>query len=169
MNNFDRAIEAEKQDQLVRAAELYEEIISRQNTPQLDAFINLIFLYFEAQDHATQVEQNLSIDYVSRAYNRIKSLFEQAKRLYPESVELDFWKNYIFFVYPYGPAYDQIDPKFFQQKKEVIPYFLAYKPLTGEHSEQAKKIWELVKHGKTFKERYIRHCIEDGILGRFTG
>lgn len=71
-----------------------EGCLNSMDEPPLLSFINLIFLYFLAQDHGIEVSQGLTIDYMSRAYERITPLYTQAKKLYPESIELDFWENF---------------------------------------------------------------------------
>jgi len=166
MDHLNKALEAEAKNELAEAAYFYEKVISGTSSPPISVFINLMFLYFLAQDHGIEVEQNLTIDYMSKAYRRITPLYNQAKALYPENIEVDFWENYIFYRFPYGPSYDEVSENYFNQKKTMVPYFFAYDAESNAYVKEAKELWKEVKDGKTFKERYIRNWIGFGITGK---
>lgn len=162
MEQLERAIDLEAKKQVVTAAELYETILSERNKPPLDVFLNLIMIYFTSLDPGYQREYELTDAFVENGGNRLLELFPEAQRLYPDSVELAFWHNLVFSIHkcdPWGPSYDDIDPKFSKQTDTLYPYYLFYRLKKNLFKNQAAQLWEIVKEGRTCKDRYVRSTL----------
>lgn len=150
---------AEKNNDFKETTSLYEDAIKNINLRTVDDYINIIFMYFIINDPGEMEFFNVNLSFVNISNERIKTLLDEAKNLYPNNQELLFWENYIYFILFGDKPFDEVNPAFSIQKETLIPFFYFYNPPSKKFREEAKLLYELVKDGFSFKERYIKSIL----------
>ena len=158
--SIEKALIAEKQNKIELAAQIYENIIKQENYPSIDCFINLLIIYFIANDPAERKNYELNMDFTNFGNSRTPVLLSIAKHLYPASQELLFWENYIHFILDNDSACKEIDKKFSEQHETLIPFFYFYEPKHSVFLKEAELLRAEVKDGNTCKERYIKSVLD---------
>ena len=151
----------EKRDEVINAADAYEEILLSKQPP-LEAFINLAVLYWEFTRYGTSEEYGLDESFTERAVKRCLEVIDQADKHYPNNPDVTFWYLYIRYI-------DFTDEHFRSKCKELVkdpacsldPYFYLFSGPDGDN--YCKEVLALIgkcKWEKTFKNQYILSVIE---------
>src|SRR6185312_8973517 len=87
------ALKAESEGRIELAAGLYESCLQAEGLPA-EYLVNLIVLYWQATDPGIAAAHQFDA-FMTRAAERMRSLFAFAAQTFPASPEVAFWKKYI--------------------------------------------------------------------------
>lgn len=157
------AIEKDVNQKYLEAVKLYEDKIS--NTEgSLDIYINLAFLYWQfASDFGFAKYHQIEDYWRERGAEKYPELINQARKKYPDSLELKFWEKY----FPYRHFNDEftreeceklIDE--YSSDKSIVPYFFLYLFDEEKYKEERDTLLKQCGQLPTAKNRYIRSIIE---------
>jgi hypothetical protein len=163
---FAEALEADRAEDIERAAELYEEAHTAGDA-SLDLLINLAVLYWQATDPGLAAAKHLSRDFLDRAYRRTRELLREAGGCYPTSQAPRFWQRYIAWAdlgeeLTIEDCYDflRAEPAYLEPAVHIFG--------TTEGARAANEAAELLKQAKaagTVRGGYVASVIE-GVLHR---
>lgn len=156
MSNLDKAIELDIQQKIVEAADLYEEVLKDGNAP-LEAYLNLACLYWESMETGFSGAMKLSPEFQGRAFHRMYRVFDEAKEMYGDIPEAEFWKLYIDFI-DYGgePFPDKALELVQQPNASLVPYFhILFSYGEEKYREKVRQLVAEAKKSLTTKNRYI--------------
>lgn len=158
--NKEQAIEFDSQDRPLEAAEAYEQIIAQPNA-DIESFINLAVLYFVCTDGGYAAYHRLSNEFVNKAWERANEVLDKAEAKFGKYAEIDFWCYFFrFIVLGEGPFIHECRA-LATKSTSIVPYFHLFALSGGEqYREKADQLLELVKGGKTAKNRYIKSVLE---------
>jgi len=93
MTDFAMALELDIAQQIEPAVLAYEQVIASDAAP-LDAYLNLIFLYWESTHNGFASGHHLSLAYSFHAASRIPELLNSAAQRFDRALEMTFWRGY---------------------------------------------------------------------------
>ncbi|MCB1118044.1 MAG: hypothetical protein KDK50_05655 [Chlamydiia bacterium] len=141
------------------ALKLYEEYIYTCERPELELIVNLLCIYFEAQDLGFAQEQKISGDVMAECYDKMQQLIKISKSLYPDSVKLRFWINYVKYFYFGEEPYDVLDEKLYTNQTETLDPYFAFSDYKNKYVNEINQLKKEVEEGRTFRERLIKPII----------
>jgi hypothetical protein len=144
----------------------YEKVISTGSGVSINHYINLSFLYWEFA--AEQIEFNLPNNIPEELSviggSRYKTVIEQALQLYPESLELRFWKKYFAFrlvgeEFAFADCLALIEE--FPDDSTPVPYFFLQLFDKDAYRTQVQRLTEIGKRYPTAKNLYVLTFLSD--------
>ena len=155
-----RAVGADEQGDVRAAIALYEEAIAC-GLADLDVYLNLASIYWQASDPGFSAGHALTGECINQAWERKLRLLDEAARLWPDEPETEFWRLYM------GWADLNEPPEFGEECRRLlrrpsapsVPCFYLY--MQGEDYE--RECTALLAHCQahpTAKNRYIASVIE---------
>jgi hypothetical protein len=124
------AIAQEINGQYLEAVKSYEELLKNSSTTSLEAYVNLAFLYWEFASEFTFNEvHKIPGTWSEIGGKRYPIILEHGLNIYPNSVELHFWKRYFSHIL-FGDEFTKQDCEFIIQRygitESLVPYFFLY-------------------------------------------
>jgi hypothetical protein len=167
MQAFLTALQAEKDDNLLRAIALYEEALSEPPAP-LAAFTNLAFLYWEVSyDFGVQtafLQAHALPDHAVYAYPaQWRRVLQLAQQRFPEEVELDYWHAFFteeetYSTQPAAPALLTNLPD--QWSSSLLPYLYRYQHGLATDQDALTQLYQTVRGASTHKDKWLAHLIK---------
>lgn len=150
----------------LEAVKSYEdEINNRSISASLESYINLAFLYwcFAFELFEFNIPNNISEDWSSIGGERYPKVLELGLNIYPDSIELNFWKKYFSHII-YGEEFLEGDCKNLIDKygdsENVVPYFYLYLFDKKKYEVEKNKLLDECSKQHTAKNIYIRSILE---------
>jgi hypothetical protein len=167
MQTFLAALQAEKDDHLLRAITLYEEVLPEPQAP-LAAFTNLAFLYWEiGYDFGVQtafLQTHALPDHVVDAYPaQWRRVLDLAQQRFPEEVELAYWHAFFteeetYSNQPAAPALLADLPA--QWSNCLLPYLYCYQHGLATDQAALTQLYQTVQGASTHKDKWLAHLIQ---------
>lgn len=149
----------------IEAVTYYEADISSINTiTSVDCYINLAFLYwsFAFELFEFNIPNNISDEWSILGGNRYPEILNLGLSVYPNSVELHFWKRY-FSRISYGESFLELDCKELIKQygdfSSHVPYFFLYQFDRGFYFEKTNLLIKECEELPTAKNIYIKSII----------
>ena len=167
MNSMVTALELDRSDHPVEAADAYEEAL-REHTSLRDAQVNLVGIYFAALDGGYSAAHHLSQEFIDRSDKRLNELVN-GLGLALQDTELDFWKRY-YKVRVLGESWDKAFPigyeKIVINGSYLAPYLALFLSAGGKKYElELRHLLEEVRESRTQRERELKSVVESVIRG----
>ena len=156
MKYFERAIQKDISQDYIKSLELYEKSVQKEEN--IDAFINLSFLYWEiSTEFAFRDQFGIPDKWLSIGADRYDSLLDQAIMLYSKNAEPFFWKKYFDHI-SLGEELTEGDVcKILESTDEnkLIPHFFLSLFSPMKYQNQTEEIISLARKEPTAKNLYI--------------
>ncbi len=166
MSAREEAARWDAMDQPLEAAKLYETAITEPGA-SLETFLDLAVLYFKCTDPGYFSEHHLADEFVDLAWRRANAVLDHAEIVFGWHPEIAFWRRYFSFVTLGEDPFDQECERLARPGQSLVPYFYLFTRKEGErYREQAEKLLEAVRQGRTARERYIRSILEPRLTKR---
>lgn len=167
MQAFLAALQAEKDDNLLRAITLYEGALLETQAP-LAAFTNLAFLYWEVSyDFGVQtafLQAHALPDYAVYAYPaQWRRVLQLAQQRFPEEVEPHYWHAFFteeetYANQPSLPALLTDLPA--QSSSCLLPYLYRYQHGLATDQAALTQLYQTVRGASTHKDKWLAHLIK---------
>jgi hypothetical protein len=167
MQAFLAALQAEKDDNLLRAIALYEEALPEPHAP-LAAFTNLAFLYWQlSYDFGIQtgfLQAHALPDHTVYEYPaQWRRVLELAQQRFPEEVELAYWHAFFteeetYADQPASPALLTDLPA--QWSSCLLPNLYRYQHGLAADQAALTQLYQTVRGASTHKDQWLAHLIK---------
>jgi len=155
------AVAKEINREYVAAIELYEnEIKSKESSAPLESYINLAFLYwsFAFEVFEFNIPNNIIDEWSIIGGNKYPKILESGLSLYPDSLELHFWKRYFSHI-SFGEEFSERDCErmitTYKGDDSIVPYFYQYLFNAQKYGTEKNKLLEACQQQPTAKNLYI--------------
>jgi hypothetical protein len=91
--SFERAIQADREERFIEAADLYEACLDGEM--EVCALVNLLVLYWESSSSGFYSAHHLPDSFIQRANRRFRELLATASERFPDEPSVRFWTKYI--------------------------------------------------------------------------
>lgn len=163
---LEQARDADRRERYEEAADLYEAVIAAGDRSS-DVLLDLAGVYWEATDPGIAAARHTSAELMSRAGSRLRSILEEAVRLYSDNDEVCFWKKYIEWADLGEPLTREECLEMLRRSPDSLApvLFLLSDDDIEPYAEQAQHLLELARARGTARDRYARLLLE-GYLKR---
>ena len=158
------ALNKDIEKKYLEAVNCYENEINSNQSPDIDTYINLAFIYWEfATDlFAFNIPNNIPEEWSLIGGNRYSKIIEMGLEKYPDNLELHFWKRY-FLSRLFEQDFTEQDCeqliKTYVDNKSLVPYFSLYLFNREKYKGQRDKLIEECDNKPTAKYLYIKSII----------
>ena len=162
MKLFSMAVQADISQNILKAAKLYEKAI-KSKSPNVDSFINLAVLYWDATDFGKSV--TLPRPFFDIAATRYPQVISLGLELFEDNPELLFWEDYCKAIRIGDPMNLELYIELVNKYPTLLtPYFVIW-PEKQNKKDYNKVIalYEKCKQLKTTKNRYILSVVEGSL------
>lgn len=161
MDFLKKAIDLDVKEDYEHAIELYERII-QSDLHEIDAYINLSFLYWEiACEFPFRNEYNISNETFDISYKRYNEVLNIAINIFPNNAELHFWKAYFphIILGEELPKDEVLHIISTYEKTNLVPYFFLYLFHKERYKEERQLLLKECEILPTAKNLYIKSII----------
>jgi hypothetical protein len=164
---YDEAVRIDEQGKLAEAAMAYEKYLES-NPSDVEAILDLAFVYWQATDGGVAADQHLPMSFLDLAEARWKQLFRQAKEFHPERSDVAFWEKYILWADLGEPLEENECREFLRRQPQYPdPGFALFSWSGGtEAREAAQQLLRRCSTSSTTRCRYIVSVIESTLAQR---
>jgi hypothetical protein len=154
------ARELDAAGELLAAVSEYEKAI-RSGEGDLEAYLDLAVLYFVLLDGGMISHLDLAQDFVDLAWSRANQLLDEAQERFGVNSEAEFWKRYLeFIVVGADLPLDEVR-RLASCPGALTPVFHLFASSNGAaFPEEAERLYQSVRFGRTARDRYIKGIIE---------
>jgi hypothetical protein len=167
MQAFLAALQAEKDDNLLRAITSYEETLSEPQAP-LPAFTNLAFLYWELSDdfgvQTAFLQAHVLPDHAVYAYPaQWRRVLQLAQQRFPAEVEPHYWHAFFTEEETYS---NQPSSAFLladlpaQWSSCLLPNLYRYQHGLATDQDALTQLYQTVQGASTHKDKWLAHLIK---------
>jgi len=168
MNYFKEAVEKDEQGNLIKAIDLYERCLSCNETAPLDAYLNLVLIYWQITDFGFNASHTLDPELVRKAGERYKMVLKGANEAYPGNSEVRFWQLYCDHVSTgTGDIENDCRTLIGNQSSNNTPALYLYAKSGGcLYKAEAEDLASSCKKCLTFKNRYMLSVLQSNAIHR---
>jgi hypothetical protein len=156
---------ADARGDVAEAAGLYESAITGEAAKQVDVWIDLIILYWQATDYGFWKGTGLDPRFVALAGKRSGELLDGAAAAFPAHVAVEFWRRYIRWAdlgEPFEPS--ECRAMLQSQPSYLDPALFLFSTTHGrECVAEATALLRSCEDRRTSRCRYIASVIEAGL------
>ncbi|MEZ4912395.1 MAG: hypothetical protein R2774_16215 [Saprospiraceae bacterium] len=161
MRKFDFALEKDINKQYNDAAIYYQQSID-DGEINLEAFLNLAFLYWTFQDYGFFSYFNISEELRRIGYQKYSEILEKGIKQFPNNLELHFWERYFQHIF-FDDEFSESDCKILIEKyktdQSITPYFFLYLFDKIKYKEKRNDLLAICDKTPTAKNLYIKSII----------
>ena len=164
MNEIEIAIEKDISHQYSDA--VYHYINSIRDENNLDAYINLAFLYWIFQDYGFFSNNKIPNELRDTGYEEFLNIIKLGLEKFPNDTELNFWEKY-FQLILFGEDFSEQDCKNLLERyksNSLVPYFYLYLFDKEKYKEKIIELIEEINNSSTAKNLYIKSVIGEDFL-----
>ena len=171
MNHLNEAVEKDEQGNLIEAIDLYERCLSCNEAAPLDAYLNLVLIYWQMTDFGFNASRNLDPELVRKAGERYKFLLKGAAEAYPGNAEVRFWQLYCDHVSTgTGDIENECRTLIGNHSSNNTPALYLYAKSGGSlYKSEAEDLASSCKKCQTFKNRYTLSVLQSNAINRAHG
>lgn len=162
MKIFKIAIDKDINKQYNDAVFYYRKSI-QENELNLEVYLNLAFLYWNFQDFGFFTYFNISEELRDIGYLQYPEIIEKGIELFPNKVELNFWKKYFQHII-YDEEFSEKDCQKlleeYDDNENIVPYFFLYLFNKEKYKERRNELLDQCNEHPTAKNIYIKSIIE---------
>jgi len=158
MFTFEEAIRFDIQKENIKSAQAYE-FVNKQSHAPVASFINLACVYWLSLEPGS----GAAMDFRHLADTRLYEVLDEGQRLYPNALELEFWRLYIRQIHL---GDDLVAPENVlelaqQSNSTIVPYFYLYSYTKNPlYLPQIRALVQIARCQPTCKNRYILSIVE---------
>ncbi|WOB26886.1 MULTISPECIES: hypothetical protein [Xanthomonas] len=157
---LNEVMEFERANEVVKAADSYE-IILKECSGNLNAYINLLVLYWQSTDYGFSSSNGLSPDFVRVAGNRLAEMLNGSLSNFYDEPEFQFWAKYIAWA-ELGEKFD-IEECYGLMRRKLRyyePAMFIYASTAGKQAvSEVAELLALVQSQQTIRDRYINSVV----------
>ncbi|MCE7057733.1 hypothetical protein LZF95_23825 [Algoriphagus sp. AGSA1] len=161
MKNYFLALDKDINKQYNDAVFYYQKSIDEKEL-NIEAYLNLSFLYWNFQDFGFFTYYNISEELREIGCLKYTEIIEEGIQQYPNNLELNFWKRYFQHII-YGEEFSAQDcMKLIEEYGDTnskVPYFFLYLFDKGRYKEEKVKLIEECNKEPTAKNLYIKSVL----------
>jgi len=160
---FKEAVRRDILGQYSESIRHYEFVLSKNNNPTVDAYLNLGFIYGEvAIEPPFSFDEGISDKWSLIGQERSPVILQQGLSKYPQNGELHFWMRY----FPYRLQTQDFTKEDCEKiienygdTESIVPYFFLYLFDKEKYREKREKLLKQCEVLPTAKNRYIKSII----------
>lgn len=162
MKQYNIAIDKDFNKQYNDAVVYYQKSVD-ENELNVDAYLNLAFLYWNFQDFGFFTYYNISERLREIGYIKYNEIIENGINQFPNNVELKFWKKYFQHIF-FGEEFSEKECKKlierYGEDEYIIPYFYLYLFDKKKYEVEKNKLLHECAKQPTAKNIYIMSILE---------
>ncbi len=157
---LENAIQKDLNKNYLDAVKNYEQYIDNSSMPLIESFLNLAFIYwsFASQQMEFNVPNEIPDEWSIIGGNRFLSILEKGLAIYPNSLELIFWKYYFshrLFGTEFSEQFCKELIKKYEDKDCLIPYFYLQLFDKNAYTNEINILKKICIELPTAKHKYI--------------
>jgi hypothetical protein len=158
---------AEAEGRYEDAAHAYEGFLT-EDPLNLEAFLNLLVLYWQVTDYGFNSGHKLDLAFVHRSGQRLPEMLAFGLKEFGLRPEFTFWSNYIRWV----DLGEEPDPEACRRSLREHPHYLepamyVFLVTEGEEAEaEALLLMEILRAKKTVRASYVLSVVESALAQR---